>query len=82
MIHWWQARRAAGVVQNMIKEAKLAGQAVLIAGQPGSGKTAIALGLAQSLGSDTPFTAISASEIYRWEPEDMQGAVYVVNICG
>lgn len=60
-----QARRAAGVVQNMIKEGKLAGQAILIAGQPGTGKTAIALGLSQSLGSDTPFTSISASEIYR-----------------
>ncbi|KAK8399614.1 hypothetical protein O3P69_003576 [Scylla paramamosain] len=64
MVGQIKARRAAGVVQNMIKEGKLAGQAVLIAGQPGTGKTAIALGLAQSLGSDTPFTAISASEIY------------------
>lgn len=49
----------------MIKEGKLAGQAVLIAGQPGTGKTAIAMALAQSLGQDTPFTAISGSEIFR-----------------
>ena len=50
----------------MIKEGKLAGQAVLIAGQPGTGKTAIAMALAQSLGADTPFTTLSGSEIYRY----------------
>lgn len=55
------------MVQRMIKDGKLSGQAVLIAGQPGTGKTALAMALAQSLGSDTPFTAISATEIYRLE---------------
>lgn len=64
MVGQLKARRAAGVIQNMIKEGKLAGQAVLIAGQPGTGKTAIAMALSQSLGPDTPFTAISACEIY------------------
>ncbi|XP_018007405.1 ruvB-like 2 [Hyalella azteca] len=64
MVGQVKARRAAGVVQKMIREGKLSGQAVLIAGQPGTGKTALAMALAQSLGSDTPFTALSASEIY------------------
>ena len=32
-----------------------------------SGKTAIAMAMAQSLGSDTPFTVMSASEIYSLE---------------
>lgn len=64
MVGQAKARRAAGVVQRMIKDGKLAGQAVLIAGQPGTGKTALAMAMAQALGSDTPFTAISASEIY------------------
>ena len=36
------ARRAAGIVLEMIKEGKIAGRAILLAGQPGSGKTAIA----------------------------------------
>jgi TIP49 P-loop domain len=31
------------------------------------GKTAIAMAMAQSLGSDTPFTVMSASEIYSLE---------------
>ncbi|XP_033101320.1 ruvB-like 2 [Anneissia japonica] len=61
------ARRAAGVVLEMIKEGKIAGRAVLIAGQPGTGKTAIAMGMAQALGQDTPFTAMAGSEIYSLE---------------
>ncbi|XP_068671880.1 ruvB-like 2 [Montipora capricornis] len=61
------ARRAAGVILEMIKEGKIAGRAVLIAGQPGTGKTAIAMGMAQSLGPDTPFTGIAGSEIYSLE---------------
>ena len=32
---------------QMIKEGKIAGRAILLAGQPGTGKTAIAMGLAQ-----------------------------------
>jgi len=61
------ARRAAGVVASMIKEGKIAGRAVLLAGQPGTGKTAIAMGIAQTLGEDTPFTALAASEIFSME---------------
>ena len=37
----------------MIKEGKIAGRAVLIAGQPGTGKTAIAMGMAQALGKSS-----------------------------
>ena len=46
---------------------KIAGRAVLIAGVPGTGKTAIAMGMAQALGTDTPFTAMAGSEIYSLE---------------
>merc|ERR1711953_518853 len=62
-----KARRAAGIVLEMIKEGKIAGKAVLLAGPPGTGKTAIAMGLAQSLGPDTPFTSMAGSEIYSLE---------------
>eukprot|EP01103_Thecamoeba_quadrilineata_P016839 TRINITY_DN5761_c0_g1_i1.p1 TRINITY_DN5761_c0_g1~~TRINITY_DN5761_c0_g1_i1.p1 ORF type:complete len:467 (-),score=102.96 TRINITY_DN5761_c0_g1_i1:23-1423(-) len=61
------ARRAAGVIVQMIKEGKIAGRAVLIAGQPGTGKTAIAMGMAQALGPETPFTMLAASEIFSLE---------------
>jgi len=67
MVGQAQARRAAGVVVEMVKEGKIAGRAVLIAGTPGTGKTAIAMGMAQALGNDTPFTAMAGSEIYSLE---------------
>jgi len=59
--------QAAGIVLKMIEEGKIAGRAVLIAGQPGTGKTAIAMGIAQALGEDTPFTMLAASEIFSLE---------------
>jgi len=67
MVGQIKARRAAGLILEMIKEGKIAGRALLIAGQPGTGKTAIAMGFAQALGSDTPFTAMSGSEIFSLE---------------
>lgn len=90
MVGQLKARRAAGIVLGMIKEGKIAGRSVLLAGPPGTGifppaivdisrldeinilticpgKTAIAMGLSQALGPDTPFTSMSGSEIYSLE---------------
>jgi RuvB-like protein 2 len=61
------ARKASGVVYKMIQEGKIAGRAILLAGKPGTGKTAIAMGIAQALGEDTPFTTIAGSEIFSLE---------------
>ncbi|CAM9339479.1 unnamed protein product [Choristocarpus tenellus] len=61
------ARRATGVIFKMIQEGQIAGRAILLAGKPGTGKTAIAMGLAQALGPDTPFTTIAGSEIFSLE---------------
>mmetsp|Transcript_19062 Transcript_19062/g.26628 ORF Transcript_19062/g.26628 Transcript_19062/m.26628 type:complete len:480 (-) Transcript_19062:172-1611(-) len=61
------ARKAAGVILEMIKAGKIAGRAILLAGQPGTGKTAIAMGMSQALGSDTPFTMLAASELFSME---------------
>jgi len=62
-----EAREAAGIIVKMIKEGRFAGKAVLIAGPPGSGKTAIAVAIAKELGEDVPFVPITASEIYSAE---------------
>jgi RuvB-like protein 2 len=51
----------------MIREGKIAGRAILIGGQPGTGKTAIAMGMAKSLGEETPFTMLAGSEIFSLE---------------
>jgi RuvB-like protein 2 len=51
----------------MIKEGKIAGRAVLIAGQPGPGQTAIAMGMAKAVGEDVPFTMMAGSEIFSLE---------------
>lgn len=61
------ARKAAGIVLQMVREGRIAGRAVLLAGQPGTGKTAIATGLAAALGADTPFTSMAGSEIFSLE---------------
>lgn len=45
------AREAAGIVVELIKQKKMAGRALLLAGAPGTGKTAIALAISQELGS-------------------------------
>ncbi|KAH7643246.1 reptin-like protein [Dermatophagoides farinae] len=58
------ARKAAGIVVKMIKEGRISGRAILIAGQPGTGKTAIAMGIAKSLSQETPFVSMSASELF------------------
>ncbi|KAJ3155415.1 RuvB-like 2 [Geranomyces michiganensis] len=67
MVGQLQARKAAGVILEMIKEGKIAGRAILMAGAPGTGKTAIAMGMAQALGTDVPFTMLAASEIFSLE---------------
>jgi len=62
-----KARRAMGVVLKMIQAGKIGGRSVLLAGPPSTGKTALAMGLAQELGPDVPFTNLSASQVFSLE---------------
>lgn len=45
MVGQLKARKAAGIILEMIKSGKIAGRAILMAGAPGTGKTAIAQGM-------------------------------------
>lgn len=58
---------ACGVVVDMIKQKKMAGRALLLTGAPGTGKTALALGIAQELGTKVPFCPMVGSEVYSSE---------------
>ncbi|EOY33372.1 P-loop containing nucleoside triphosphate hydrolases superfamily protein isoform 1 [Theobroma cacao] len=62
-----EAREAAGLVVDMIRQKKMAGRALLLAGPPGTGKTALALGVSQELGSKVPFCPMVGSEVYSSE---------------
>ncbi|MDI1492060.1 MAG: RuvB ATP-dependent DNA helicase pontin [Ramalina farinacea] len=61
------AREACGVVVDLIKSKKMSGRAVLLAGPPGTGKTACALAVSQELGTKVPFCPIVGSEVYSTE---------------
>jgi len=67
MVGQAQARKAMGVMLQMVRDGHIAGRAILLAGPPGTGKTALAMGMAQALGPETPFTMLAASEIYSLE---------------
>lgn len=67
MVGQTQAREAAGLIVKLIKEGKFAGRAVLFAGPPGSGKTAISVAMSKELGKNVPFVPIAASEIFSTE---------------
>ncbi|KAJ0087276.1 hypothetical protein Patl1_06934 [Pistacia atlantica] len=61
------AREAAGLVVDMIRQKKMAGRALLLAVPPSTGKTALVLGICQELGSKVPVCPMVGSEAYSSE---------------
>jgi RuvB-like protein 2 len=64
MVGQLPTRRAAGLILQLIRQGKIAGRAALLAGQPGTGKTVLAMGIAKSLDAETPFASLAASELF------------------
>eukprot|EP00049_Salpingoeca_infusionum_P018182 m.356103 g.356103 ORF g.356103 m.356103 type:complete len:456 (-) comp17439_c0_seq1:134-1501(-) len=62
-----QARQAASLVVDLIRSKKMAGRAVLFAGPPGTGKTALAMAISAELGPKVPFCPMVGSEVYSSE---------------
>ncbi|GMP31218.1 hypothetical protein CsSME_00005526 [Camellia sinensis var. sinensis] len=73
MVCQTSALKAAGVIVQVVKEGKIAGRAVLLAGQPGIGKTAIVMGMAKSLGQETPSAMLAGSELFSLEMSKTEG---------
>lgn len=67
MVGQKKAREAASRVVNLVKKGKLGGRSVLLAGPPGTGKTAVAVGMSRELGEDVPFIQLSGSQIFSAE---------------
>lgn len=67
MVGQEKAREAAMICVELIKSKKMAGKALLFAGAPGTGKTALALAIAQELGTKVPFCPMVGSEVYSSE---------------
>ena len=65
--HYRFKSQASGLVVELIKSKKMAGRALLMAGAPGTGKTALALGISQELGPKVPFCPMVGSEVYSSE---------------
>ena len=70
-----KAREAAGIIVRLIKSGKMAGRGILIAGPPGTGKTAIAVAISKELGRDIPFVHVSASEFYSAEMKKTEALI-------
>lgn len=73
-----KARRAMGVVWKLIQQGKIGGRSVLLAGPPSTGKTALAMGLAQDLGDDVPFVNLSAAQVYSLEKSKTEALTQAV----
>mgnify|MGYP003328558591 CR=1 FL=1 len=73
-----EAREACSVITDLIKSKKMAGRGVLLAGPPGSGKTALAMAISKELGPKVPFCPMVGSEV--WSQEVNKSSILKENL--
>lgn len=81
MVGQGRAREAAGLVIQMIRGGKLSGKTVILAGPPGTGKTAIAVAMSRELGTNVPFIQMSGSEVYSSERKKTEVLIEAIRKC-
>jgi len=81
MVGQEKAREAAGLVVRLIKEGKLSGKTIILAGPPGTGKTAIAVAISKELGQNVPFIQMSGSEVYSSERKKTEVLIEAIRKC-
>jgi TBP-interacting protein len=81
MVGQEKAREGAGLIVRMIKEGKLSGKSIILAGPPGTGKTAIAVAVSKELGANVPFIQMSGSEIYSSERKKTEVLLEAIRKC-
>ncbi len=81
MVGQEKAREAAGLVVEMIKQGKMSGRLIILAGPPGTGKTALAVAISRELGLNVPFISISGSEIYSAEKKKTEVLIDALRRC-
>jgi len=81
MVGQEKGREGAGLVVKMIKDGKLSGKAIILAGPPGTGKTAIAVAVSRELGANVPFIQMSGSEIYSSERKKTEVLIEAIRKC-
>ncbi|ANQ08437.1 RuvB-like helicase [Plasmodium coatneyi] len=64
LIGQFKAREASLFLVDLIKQKKLAGKCILLAGPSGSGKSALAIGISREINKKMPFVFLSGSEVY------------------